>query len=299
MFSEIQCRKLDPAENCENPLNFSSNHPTTMKHGRLDRGYVSKFKSPLCRGLGWCNLDVSIFVSDMLVFRILYKRSTRLLHCKFHNREQKRTVSNSNRNQITSIIKTIENTLNRRGSQGNDIGFQRPRVDPSPSLAGRIQNSTLPLFLEQLQSFFAQKQRFSTSAKTLKFIKTHRNPRRRSIFLQNPPLKKAVGNEKSRSGTWKIMGCYILQFRYYLHLYFFFTPDKPGVSISRTSLESANHAILHLGAVYLGGSHAPLGTVEMDNRPTLTVAHKGALGDWRFRLPAPRQPIVPPTWLWE
>ncbi|MCP3662462.1 MAG: hypothetical protein GY696_08215 [Gammaproteobacteria bacterium] len=44
----------------------------------------------------------------------------------------------------------------------------------------------------------------------------------------------------------------------------FFTPVKPGVTISTTSSEPATYAILHLGAVYRGGSHTPLGRAESD-----------------------------------
>ncbi len=46
---------------------------------------------------------------------------------------------------------------------------------------------------------------------------------------------------------------------------FFFTPVKPGLPISTTSSEPAIYAIFTpTGAVYAGGSHAPLGRVESD-----------------------------------
>ncbi len=39
--------------------------------------------------------------------------------------------------------------------------------------------------------------------------------------------------------------------------FYFFTQEKPAVPV--TSSESASYAILHLGAVYLGWSHEPIG----------------------------------------
>ncbi len=80
---------------------------------------------------------------------------------------------------------------------------------------------------------------------------------------------------------------------------FFFTPDKPGVPIGTTSSEPATYDILHL----VGAFTLPRVPCTIEKRgvgqtiaaaQTLTVAHTGPPGDYRFRLPALRQPCVPP-----
>ncbi len=70
-----------------------------------------------------------------------------------------------------------------------------------------------------------------------------------------------------------------------------FYPRDAGVPISNF-LRIRGHRYLP-SAVYIGGSHAPLGRVGSDKPlrlPRLSQWPRKNLRGWRFRLPAPRQP---------
>ncbi len=69
-----------------------------------------------------------------------------------------------------------------------------------------------------------------------------------------------------------------------------------GVPISTTFSEAATYAILHLGAVYLGGSHATLGWVESDKPLRLPELSQWPIKDHRGTSVSGCLPLDNPTY---